>query len=135
MTLPEAIMKTFAVICNVVMWGMFCLVTFTDGLPTGTDIIPSAFFFVMPVCNLVVIKLLASPSRSAILAALAGNVVWLGLACWLIIDRYPSHPEEEGLILYVVLMALTPLVSMVALALGLRARGPEPPPPIATGGS
>ena len=128
-------MKTIAVICNVVMWGMFCLVAFTDGLPTGTDIISSVFFFVMPLCNILVIKLLSSPSRSVKLAALAGNIIWLGLACWLIIDRYPSHPEEEGLIPYIVLLALTPLVSAVVLALGLRTPGPVPPPPIATGGS
>jgi hypothetical protein len=55
------------------------------------------------------------------LVALVCNILWLGLACWLIIERLPSHPKEGGLIEYVSLMALTPLLSALALYLGLRA--------------
>jgi hypothetical protein len=39
-------------------------------------------------------------------------------------DRYPSHPKEEGLIEYVAFMALTPLLSAAASYLGLRASEP-----------
>lgn len=50
-----------------------------------------------------------------------GNIIWLVVAIWVIAARYPSHPEEEGLLAYVALLALTPLLSMVALYPKLRA--------------
>ena len=118
-------MKVLVVICNVVNWGFFCMVMVTDGLPRGTDILWSFTFF-LPILNVVVIGVLSSPGRVTKLAALAGNVIWLGLACWLIMERYPSHPREEGLIEYVALMAPTPLLSAVAMYRSLRASTPVP---------
>jgi hypothetical protein len=114
-------MRIVAVICNVVLWGFFCMVMLTDGPPKGADILPSVIPFVMPILNVVVIGVLSLPSRVVKLTALVSNVVWLGLACWLIMDRYPSHPKEEGLIEYVALMVLTPLLSAVVIYLRLRA--------------
>ena len=117
-------MKIVAVICNIVLWGFFCMVMLTDGLPQGADILLSLVPFLMPILNVLVIRLLPSPSRILKVVALVGNIVWLGLAGWLIMERYPSHPEEEGLTAYVVLMALTPLLSAVAIYLNLRALKP-----------
>lgn len=108
-------MKIVAVICNVIFWGFFCMVMITDGPPQGTDILWGVLPLVMPVLNVLVLRLLPSPGRAANLAAMIGNAVWLVLAVWVIAERYPSHPEEEGLLAYVVLLALTPLLSMVAL--------------------
>ena len=117
-------MKIVAVICNVVFWGFFCMVMLTDGLPQGADILLSLVLFLMPILNVLVIRLLPSPSRILKLVAFVGNIVWLGLASWLIMDRYPSHPKEEGLIEFVALMALTPVLSAVAIYLSLRASKP-----------
>jgi len=91
------------------------MVMVTDGFPTGADIYLSLIFLLMPILNVLVIGVMSSPSRGLKLAFLVGNMVWLGLACWLVIDRYPSHPKEEGLVTYVALMALTPLLSAVAI--------------------
>jgi hypothetical protein len=114
-------MKIVAVICNVIYWGFLCMLMATDGLPRGADILYSLLPFVMPIFNVVIMRFLPSPGRAVNLVAMVGNIIWLVLACWLIIDRYPSHPKEEGLLAYVVLLALTPLLSMVALYPRLRA--------------
>jgi hypothetical protein len=79
------------------------------------DIYLSLIFFLMPILNVLVIGVLSSPCRGLKLAFLVGNMVWLGLACWLVIDRYPSHPKETGLVTYVALMELTPLLSAVTI--------------------
>ncbi len=113
-------MKIVAVVCNVVFWGFFLMVMMTDGPPQGAEVLYALLPLVMPVSNVVVLRFLPSPGRTLRLVAMAGNVVWLLLACWVILDRYPSHPEEEGLLAYVALLALTPLVTMVALFPKLR---------------
>jgi hypothetical protein len=116
--------RTLAVICNVFFWLFFCFVMWTDGSPVGADIPWSLFVLLLPICNILVIRVLSSTNRVVTLLAFVGNIAWLGLACWLFIDRYPSHPKEEGLIGFVVLMALTPLLSAVAIY--LRSRVSEP---------
>lgn len=108
-------MKTVAVVCNVFFWLFYCFVMWTDGPPEGADIPWSIFVLLIPIFNVVVIRVLSSPNRVVKLVAFVGNIAWLGLACWLFIDRYPIHPKEEGLIGFVVLMALTPLLSAVAI--------------------
>jgi hypothetical protein len=117
-------MKIVAVVCNVLFWGFFCMVMFTDGTPKGSDIVISIFPLLMPILNVMVLRVLASPGRGLKTATMIGNILWLVLACWVIIDRYPSHPQEEGLIAYVVLMALTPLLSTVAMYWELKAPKP-----------
>ncbi len=119
-------MKILAVICNVVFWGFLCMVMLTDGPPKGADILWSLVPFLMPMLNVAVIRIIASPSRDLKLVALVGNVVWLGVAGWRIIQDLPSHPNEEGLLAFVVLFALTPLLSGVAICISLRATEPVP---------
>lgn len=114
-------MRIFAVLLNVVFWGFLCVVMLTDGPPKGVDVLLTIIPFFMPILNVVVIRVLSSPSRVLRLVTFVGNIVWLGFACWLILERYPAHPKEEGLIEYVALMALTPLLSAVAIYLSLRA--------------
>ncbi len=119
-------MRIVTAICNAVFWGFLCMVIVTDGLPKGTGIIWSLVPFLMPMLNVAVIRVLSFPSRNLKLVALAGNIVWLGLAGWRIAHELPSHPEEEGLLEFVVLLALTPLLSMVAIYASLRASEPVP---------
>ena len=114
-------MKTVAIVCNVLFWAFICIVFVTDGPPQGADILWSLVPFVAPILNVAVIRFLASPSRVLKIVALIVNIIWLGIAGWLILGRYPSHPQEEGLILYVALFALTPLLSAVAIYLSLSA--------------
>ncbi len=102
------------------------MVILTDGPPAGTDIIWSLVPFLMPMLNVAVICVFSSPSRVLKFVALAGNMVWLGLGGWRVIRELPSHPKEEGLLEFVVLLALTPLLSAVAIYVSLRA--PEPVP-------
>ena len=113
-------MKIAAVVVNVFFWLLFCTVMVTDGPPTGADILISLVAFVMPILNVLVIRFLPSPGRGMRLVALVANIAWLALICWLIGSRYPSHPQEEGLLLYVAVMALTPVVSAVALYIDLK---------------
>ena len=63
-------MKIVAVICNVVFWGFFCMVMLTDGPPKGADILLSLIPFLMPIFNVLVIRVLSSPSRVVKLVAL-----------------------------------------------------------------
>ncbi len=119
-------MKIVTVICNVVFWLFFCMVMLTDGPPKGTDIIWSLVPFLMPIVNVAVIRALSSPTRVLRLTALLGNIVWLGLAGWRIVQELPSHPKEEGLLAFVVLFALTPLLSAVAICVVLRTSEPLP---------
>ena len=114
-------MKILAILINVICWGFVCMVLTTDGPPQRADLLFALLPLVMPVLNVVVLRILRSPGRAVSLVAMAGNILWLAVACWLIIDRYPSHPEEGGLLAYVLILALTPLLSMVALYPGARA--------------
>jgi UDP-N-acetylmuramyl pentapeptide phosphotransferase/UDP-N-acetylglucosamine-1-phosphate transferase len=47
--------------------------------------------------------------------AIICNIVLLGVSCWAIVNQYP-HPKESGLLLYTVILILTPILSSVALA-------------------
>ncbi len=117
-------MKLIAVVCNILFWGFFWFVLLTDGPPEGSDILSLVFPLAMPILNVLVIRLLPSPGRIPKIAVLLGNIIWLIQACWLIAARYPSHPGEEGLLEFAILIALTPVLSVLAILLQLRT--PEP---------
>ena len=117
-------MKNAAVICNVLLWVFFCMVLVTDGFPRGSEIPLGLFTFLMPIFNVLLVRILASPSRAVRVVAIASNLLWLGIIGWLMLERLPSHPEEGGLLAYVLLMVLTPTVSAVAIYVGLRAPKP-----------
>jgi len=69
------------------------MVVVTDGLPAGADIGIALFSFHMPILNVVVIRFFFSPARSLKITLLICNLIWIGLAGWLIVSRYPSHPQ------------------------------------------
>ena len=116
-------MKTLAVLCNVILWAFFCVVIGTDGMPQGADILLALVTFLMPIFNVVVIRILSLAGRNLRLVGFVLNICWLGVVGWLIVERYASHPAEEGLLGYVTLMALTPLVSALTLYLQIRTTG------------
>ena len=109
-------MKTLVVVCNVVFFAFTCVVLATDGLPKEVPyILLTLAVLLVPV--LTVVALLRA--RLMVAAAIA-NLVVLGLMVWSFVAQYP-HPQEEGFVEYVVLAALTPILS--AIVLFVRARG------------
>jgi hypothetical protein len=58
-------------------------------------------------------------STSAVTRSVAAvcNVVLLGFVYWAFVDQYP-HPEEDGLVAFVVVMMVTPILSLVVLLRG-----------------
>ncbi len=127
-------------ICNIVLFLFTCLVLVTDGFPRETlYIVFTLWTFLTLILNLVVIASIGAgdgwlglnkkrkglaeqkqtadlSSTSAILriVAIISNIVFLGFHCWSFVDQYP-HPEEEGFIAYLVLVAVTPILSLVVL--------------------
>jgi len=105
-------MKTLTVLCNLVLFGFTCLVLVTDGTPTQ-----AVYAFLGLLLLLVPIFTVAAILRSTRkpswgLPGIIGNIVLLAFGCWAFVDQYP-HPDEEGFVAYVVLMALTPVLSVV----------------------
>jgi len=136
-------MKIVAVICNVVLFAFTCMVLLTDGLPTQATYMAFTLWLLMTlILNVVVISRiragegrlwLQTPSTVAggqgdadgssptsafgrVVAAIC-NVVLLGFTGWAYVDQYP-HPEEPGFTAFTVLMALTPILSLVVLLRG-----------------
>ena len=133
-------MKIVAVICNIVLFLFTCLVFVTDGPPRGAVyIVITLWTFLTLILNTVVISRIGAgdgwlrfhekrkaleeqketddrSSTSAIMriVAIICNFVFLGFHCWAFVDQYP-HPQEDGFIAFVVLMALTPILSLVVL--------------------
>ncbi len=116
-------MKIVALVCNVILAGFLFLVMLTDGTPENADLPFALLPLVMPVFNVVVLNFIPIPRRAINIVAMVGDTIWFVLSCWLIVARYPSHPEEAGLLTFVVLLALTPVLSSLALYLNLRASG------------
>ncbi|MGA9119823.1 MAG: hypothetical protein WB699_10705 [Bacteroidota bacterium] len=56
-------MKILVVIFNVGFLGFFCMVMLTDRPPKGAEILLSSIPFLMPILNVVVIRVLPSPGR------------------------------------------------------------------------
>jgi hypothetical protein len=54
------------------------------------------------------------------------NVVLLGFTGWAYVDQYP-HPKEDGFVAFIVLMVLTPILSLAALVRGGAGAGPPHP--------
>lgn len=88
-------MRTIAVLFNFLFLVFFCLVMLTDGPPRGNAIVLSIVGFLMPIFNMLVIRVLKSPGRSLILAALACNIFWLLVTVWHMAQELPSHPSKK----------------------------------------
>ncbi len=51
------------------------------------------------------------------ITAMAFNMIHIGFVCWAFVDQYP-HPEEDGFVAFLVMMVLTPILSLVVLFRG-----------------
>lgn len=135
-------MKIMAIICNIILFGFICLVLVTDGSPRDAIYVVFTLWSLLTlILNLVVITLigvrdgwpglhmkrkfqdeqkkmddLSSMSKVMRFVTIICNIVFIGFACWAFVDQYP-HPEEDGIIAFMVLMVLTPILSLVVLFL------------------
>ncbi len=133
-------MKTVAAICNVVWFGFTCLVLVTDGFPKEAGyIFISLLHLLTPLLTLVVLfrsgasdgwlglrtkrkaleeerKIDNPSSMSTIMkiVAIICNLALLGFLCWSLLYQ-PAHPEEEGLVAFVLVSVVTPIVSVLAI--------------------
>ncbi|MBZ5590016.1 MAG: hypothetical protein LAO05_15790 [Acidobacteriia bacterium] len=133
-------MKTLTVLCNIVWFGFVCLVLVTDGLPEGAGyIVLTLLALLTPFLTVAAVlrsgagaewlgphpttkasggqgRLEKRSSMSSIIKNLAVvcNLALFGHLCWAFLSQYP-HPKEEGYVAFVLLAALTPLLSVVVL--------------------
>ncbi len=133
-------MKNAAIVCNFVLFAFTCVVIATDGLPSEARYMVFTLWtlFTLLLTPAIISRFgtrpgWLSPCRKGAtpkddekadrlsstglvmrIAAIVANIVLLGGICWALVEQYP-HPEEEGFIAFVVLMVLTPLLSLVVL--------------------
>lgn len=121
-------MKILAVASNIVLFMFTLLVLVTDGAPTAPVYITlTALLLVVPLLNVLVVidrsprgdgssagrgRTHSTKSLGRALAAL--NIALIAFVCWAVVDQYP-HPEEEGLVAFVAVTLLVPLLSSVIL--------------------
>ena len=107
-------MKYAAIACNVILFFFTCLVLLTDGPPQGgAYLILALLALLVPLFSSFV--LLRSAGNIILrITAMIGNIALLGFSLWAIVSQWP-HPEEEGVVAYMVLIVLAPLLSMAAL--------------------
>jgi len=136
-------MKIVAVICNLVLFAFTCVVLATEGPPQAVSYwVFTVWALLTMILSAVVIFrigetagwLKVQPKSKAVMerpkvdegasantilriVTIVANIVFFGFVCWAIVDQYP-HPEEDGVLAFTVLMALTPLLSLVAVFRG-----------------
>ncbi len=107
-------MRLVAIFFNIFLFCFTCLVLVTDGPPRGAGYVVLTFLLLaVPVFNAMV---LWRCGKSAIMrtAASIANIVLLGFVGWASVSQYP-HPMEEGFVAYMVLLLLTPFLSLAVL--------------------
>jgi hypothetical protein len=111
-------MKTLAIICSIVLVGFTCFVTATDGPPdNGVYIAFSLALLVIPAFTVFVLSRTRAggdPVSGIERLAAAANIALLAFVVWAIADQYP-HPKEEGVLAFMVLATLTPILSAAVL--------------------
>ena len=115
------IMRTTAMLCSMALFAFTALVLVVDGLPAGTP-----FMALMLLALLVPLGSslgLMRSSRGAVArsAMALGNLALFVLAVWALANRFPRL-EEKGTVAYALLLVLTPLLSLAALAKARRGR-------------
>ena len=134
-------MKLITVVFNIVLVVFTCLVLITDGISKEAGYILLALLLLfVPIFNLVIIfssranngwldfhlnrkaaevqmKTHDTSIRRPVLKIIAiiCNIVLLAFSVWAFASQYP-HPKESGFILFAVIVFLTPVLSLVALA-------------------
>lgn len=109
------IMRTIAMLCNMALFAFTVLILVVDGPPAGPPFVALMLLaLLVPLGSSLV---LMRSSRGAVAGAVMviGNLALLVLAVWSIAGRFPRL-EEKGTVVYALLLVLTPLLSLVALA-------------------
>ena len=107
-------MNIVAAVLNVVWFLFTCMVLVTDGFPTEALYV---FFTLLHLVTppLTVVVLFRARAGTVIrTVAVICNLALLGFLCWALL-RQPPHPAEEGLTAYVVISALTLILSVLAI--------------------
>lgn len=120
------------------------MVIITDGMATELIyVIYSLFLLMIPVLNIwsfitfrkqsewngfskngkTLIGKLVSSDNGLTKLVIAGNIVMIGFSAWAVYDQYP-HPREEGYILYLIFIFLTPIVSIISHLLSIKKSDP-----------
>jgi len=133
-------MNFLAAIFNIVLFGFTCLVLITDGISKEVVyILFTILMLLVPILNIVMIirqanqrwftfdikwqvseeqlkKIINIFSKDVIINNLVilSNILLIGITCWAIVSQYP-HPMEDGYIIYVLIVFLTPILSSVAI--------------------
>ncbi len=108
-------MRTVVMLLNVVFLAFTCLVMLTDGFAAE----PVYVVFSLLLVAVPLFTLTAAGKGVARRAAGFSNIVLAACILWAWIDQYP-HPSEAGFVPYVVVAALTPLLSAGFLFFGGR---------------
>lgn len=117
-------MKIAAVVCSLVLFLLTCFVLVTDGVSREPlHLAVTALLLLVPALTVLA---LSRPRRHRThRAAIAGNLLLLGLICWNAAAEFP-HPREEGafaqasLVLFVLATLIAPTLNVVALFRGTR---------------
>ena len=137
-------MRNLALACNVVLFGIVCLLILNEGMPAEALYrVFTVLALLTPVLTLIALLRFGATrqeqgtsgnptplSALARYAVAACNLLLLGFTCWASVVQYP-YPEGNSIIPFVLLMALTPVISLVALFLGRTRRPQEQPGPMA----
>jgi len=143
-------MKLAAAVFNIVLFVFTCFILLSEGISEKLIyIVYSLLLLLIPVLNLVMIVRsrayndwlafhlkrktsgekrktddLSSINPVLKIIVLICNIVLLGFSCWAFVNQYP-HPKEEGIILYTVILFLTPILSSVAILRSREKNGQE----------
>ena len=136
-------MKLITVFLNIAMVVFTSFVLLTDGIPREVGyIILTLLLLFVPIFNLVIILrnradngwldfhmkmevLKEQPKPDELfskihilkIVTIICNILLLGFSCYAFVNQYSQHPKESGLILYAVIVFLTPILSLMKFAL------------------
>jgi cytochrome bd-type quinol oxidase subunit 2 len=116
-------MKTLTVLCNVVLVGFTAFVVATEGPSREPAYNVFALLLVLvPIFTIFALLNREAAAKPAVArAAAVCNLILLALVCWALVDQYP-HPKEPGVIPFIIVCLLTPVLGAAVLFLGTRAQ-------------
>ena len=112
-------MTNVAVVCNVVLFLFTCFVLWTEGPSKGGGyIVLTVLLLLIPILSSAVILRIGASDRwlgsHGKTVAAIGNIALLGFVIWAIASAYP-HPEEPGVIPFIVICVLTPILNLLVI--------------------
>ncbi len=125
-------MRIVAVFCNVILFLFTCSVLLTDGVPSdfGYQVF-TLMLLLVPILSVVTLFQRETDDRRRGLglrtAAVLVNVLLLAASCWVTVSQYPGHPKEPGFVPYVIMVLLTPILTLLAIVIRTRKRPAQHP--------